>query len=113
MYGCENQTKGCLLVTASRIGGGLSISADAINKRLLMSANRIGEGLDVSASRIGGVSASAYRIGEGLKITCGLVCTVNESIKILEVQPDIIFLTPENGWSADINIISNVEWIIE
>lgn len=113
MHGCNNQSKGCLLVTASRIGEGLKICADAINEGLLMSAHRIGDGLDVLANRIGEVSASAYRIGDGLKVTCGLVCTVNESIKILEVQPEVIFLTPENGWSADVNIISNVEWIID
>lgn len=92
MHGCNNQSKGCLLVTASRIG----------------------EGINAIAERIGnGIIPYATRIGEGLKVTCGLVCTVNESIKILEVQPDVIWLTPENGWSADINIISNVEWFIE
>lgn len=92
MHGCNNQSKGCLLVTASRIG----------------------EGINVIAERIGnGIRPYATRIGEGLKVTCGLVCTVNESIKILEVQPDVIWLTPENGWSADINIFSNVEWLIE
>lgn len=93
----------------------------------------VGERIDVLASRIGEVKASVNDLTEsfsfeftdlclhplasvehigGISVSCGLVCTPNEAKKILEVQPEIIFLTRDNNWMADVEIISNVEWLI-
>lgn len=99
-------------VTLSRIGEGIRTVASRIGEELGIAAFRVGGDLAVSVTQLHAMTASATRIGHGLEVSCGLVCTVNETKRFLEVQPEIIFLTPANGWSADVQIISNVEWII-
>lgn len=48
-----------------------------------------------------------------INVSCSIVCSTYASQSTLNVQPNVIFLTRENGWTNDVNIISNVEWIIK
>lgn len=82
--------------------GCLQISAHRVGESLKMTANRYGEALQITAQRT----------GERLKISASLVCNVSEVFR-LEVSPDTIWLTPENLFSGDFDIISNVKWLIE
>lgn len=45
-------------------------------------------------------------------VHCGLVCTVNIA-DFIRVNKDSIYLSRLNNFSADINVITNVEWIID
>ena len=82
---------GCLSVSASRIGKPIRCEAEILNERLNISASRLGERLNVSAH---------------------FVCTINNSA-FLNVVPDVVWLTPDMLASADFDIISNVNWVID
>lgn len=80
---------------------------------LQISAHRVGESLKMTASRYGdALQISAQRTGERLMITASLVCNVSE-VSRLEVSPSTIWLTPENLYSGDFDIVSNVNWLID
>ena len=64
MHGC-NHSIGCLSVTSSRLGDGLSVSAtrvgfDKKHEDLNLSAWRIGNGISVSAGVVCDVAGGAY-----------------------------------------------------
>ena len=82
--------KGCLSVSAWRIGDNVHFVVDSLNPTLNVSASRLGERLKVSAHHI---------------------CTVNKA-SFLNVVPDVVWLSPDELASADFDIISNVEWVI-
>ena len=103
---------GCLSVSASRIGDGIAcdafrlgegihVNAYKISKPILCEAEILNERLNVSVSRL----------GERLNVSAHLVCTINKSA-FLNVIPDTLWLSPDVLASADFDIISNVEWII-
>lgn len=73
---------------------------------------RIGENLKVTTHREGlPLSLSVQRIGENLKVTTGLVCSA-AGLNKLQVSPEIVWLTPSNGYSDSFIVTSNVEWVI-
>lgn len=65
-------------------------------------ASRHGKAMDVYASRV----------SEPLSFRCGLVCSVNSHF-YLEVPQETIWLIPDNDFSQDVVIYSNVSWTIE
>ena len=112
MYWCDYNIKGCLSVSAYRIGGGGNISAFKQNADLSVKANRIGGKINVAASIINNkLSVTAKPIGKRVIITCSLVCTINKSA-YLNVNPDYVWLTPDMLSSGEFDIISNVNWNI-
>lgn len=44
-----------------------------------------------------------------MRVKCGLVCTLN-TIKHLNIEPDVLWLMPENNFYGDVVVYSNVEW---
>lgn len=76
-------------------------------------ASRHGNAMDVYASRVSEpLEFNAARRGEPLSFRCGLVCSVNSHF-YLEVPQETIWLIPDNDFSQDVVIYSNVSWIIE
>lgn len=68
--------------------------------------------LCVHTERIGeGIRVSCRRVGEGLEVSCGLVCPVNAA-RVLEVEPEHVFLMEANNYTEEVCVISNVEWHI-
>lgn len=66
-----------------------------------------------SAERRGTVIlATMERIGKPVEFRCGLVCSVSDDF-YLNVEPEYIWLLPENDFSEDVVIYSNVRWTIE
>lgn len=53
------------------------------------------------------VSASAT----GMKVSIGVVCDVGQE-KYVKVTPKHIWLTPDNDYMADVDIMSNTVWTI-
>lgn len=98
MYGCNHSIDGCLQVSASRFGDGISVICERIGidvHGLHASAYRIGDGIFASCSRVDddmmptkGIAADANRIGNGLNVTCGIVCGIG-------VADDNYFLVTE------------------
>lgn len=80
---------------------------------IVASVERIGEGIGLSTSRVGdGVSLAVKRIGSNPTLTVSIVCSLAEA-SYLKVSPDVVWLVPDNGFSADFAVVSNKDWIVE
>lgn len=90
MYGCSDNLKGCL-----------SVSANRIDKRINVNANILNEELKVIVKPI----------RRRIIVTCSLICSVNKT-SYLNVNPDYVWLTPDMLSSGEFDIISNVSWNI-
>lgn len=111
MYRC-NDNIGCLSVSAYRIGGILNVESYKINADIEISAKRIGVKPNITACIIDSKPNITCRpIGKKLVVTCSLVCTVNKAA-YLDVKPTYVWLTPDMLSSAEFDIISNTDWII-
>ena len=75
-------------------------------------------------TRIGGIRTETHRLGgrlhpvihrEGgtLRISASLICTVNNRKGYVRVEPQYIWLTESNLYSAIVNVESNVSWKAE
>ena len=103
---------GCLNVSASRIGNGVSCDAFKINEGIHVSVHRIGKSIQCEAETLNEtLNVSAFRLGEKLNVSAHIICTVNKSA-YLNAIPDTLWLTPDMLASAEFEIISNVSWTI-
>ena len=74
---------------------------------------RIG-GIRTETRRLeGGLNPVIHREGGTLRITASLVCTVNNRKGYVRVEPEYIWLTESNLYSAIVNVESNVSWKAE
>lgn len=111
MYWCNNNI-GCLSVSAYRIGGSLNVESCKINADINVSAKRFGVKPNIVVSIIDTKPiVTCNPMGKKLVVTCSLVCTVNKTA-YLDVKPDYVWLTPDMLSSAEFDIISNTDWII-
>lgn len=65
-----------------------------------------------SARMLEPISANSARVNGPAKMRSGLICTLSEA-KYLKVEPQTIWLLPENNFNAEIVVYSNVTWRIE
>ena len=112
MYrGCNN-LKGCLSVSAYKIGGNLYVVANKNYSDVKVIANKIGDTFKVEAYPINKeLNLSVRPIGKKVIVACSLICTINKSA-YLNVDPDYVWLTPDMLSSGEFDIISNVNWNI-
>ena len=73
---------------------------------------KVGETMSAMASRLDELVFEAMRSDEQMAFTCGLVCSAND-VYFLNVEPEFIWLLPENDFSEDVAVYSNVAWTIE
>ena len=90
MYRCSDNLKGCLSVSAYRLGSRIKVSASNLNDN---------------------IKISVRPISKKIIVTCSLICTINKSA-YLNVNPDYVWLTPDMLSSGEFDIISNVNWNI-
>lgn len=103
---------GCLSVSASRIGNGISCDAFRIGEGIHVNANKIGKSIQCEAEILNKkLNISVSRLGERLNVSTHLICTINKSA-YLNVNPDYVWLTPDMLSSGEFDIISNVNWNI-
>lgn len=106
------------------MSNGFDISIRRITNPILFAINRVGEALSFGVERIESpitfiinkvgeeLSFNAERIGSPIEFKCGLVLDINSEF-YLDVPQDHIWLTPENDFSQDVVVCSNVTWVIE
>lgn len=112
MYRCSDNIKGCLSVSAYKVGGNLYVIANKNYSDVRIIANRIGNTFKVEANPINKeLNLSVRPIGKKILVTCSLICTINKSA-YLNVNPDYVWLTPDMLASGEFEIISNVNWNI-
>lgn len=61
--------------------------------------SRVGDGLDFQVSRV----------NSGLEFRVGVVCSVSD-VSYLNVQPEYVWLMPENNFTDEVVVYSNVVW---
>ena len=104
--------KGCLSVSAWRIGESLVCNAYEVNSRINFTASRINDNVYFVADSLNPtLNISVSRLGERLKVSAHHICTANKA-SFLNVIPDVVWLSTEELASADFDIISNVKWVI-
>ena len=113
---------GCLNIYAKRLDKAPEVKCRRLDNTLSVlcfglngiSADvaRIGRPINVTASGFHGLLAAVIRIGKPLKVRCSFVCSTGYD-PYLEVSNDTIWLIPENGFSEDVQVYSNVKWTIE
>lgn len=112
MYRCSDNIKGCLSVSAYKIGGSLYVVANKNYSNVKVIANKIGDTFKVEAYPINKeLNLSVRHISNKIIVTCSLICTINKSA-YLNVNPDYVWLTPDILSSGEFDIISNVNWNI-
>lgn len=103
----------CIEISVRRIGGILSIGSERLGEGMSFRTEREGRAMEVEAARASSMlSFGSERIGTPLEFRCGLVCTVGQA-RYLKVEPQTVWLLPENAFSADVVVYSNVTWRIE
>ena len=71
--------------------------------------DRVGQ-LSGYVARVGRFSGSLLRIG-ALSGNCSVVCDVNIG-HYLMIDQDVVWLMPDNDYTAGVDIYANVEWRI-
>jgi beta-mannanase len=80
MYGCSDNLKGCLSVSAYRLGGRLNVSISKTNVDMDITTNRAIDSINVSARILNdNIKVFVKPIGSRVIITCSLVCTIAQS----------------------------------
>ena len=75
---------------------------------------RQGGDLRTEATRQGGaLGISVAREGGALGIRVSLVCTVNLQKSYLRVEPEYVWLTESNLWTAVMQVEANLQWQVE
>lgn len=112
MYRCGDNLKGCLSVSAYKVGGNLYVIANKNYSDVKVIANKISDTFKVEANPINKeLKLSVRPIGKKVIVACSLICTINKSA-YLNVNPDYVWLTPDMLSSGEFDIISNVNWNI-
>lgn len=103
----------CLDISLRRQGTPMSFEAVLHGNNMEFSASQVGRPMGFSAERRGTVIlATMERIGKPVEFRCGLVCSTSEAF-FLNVEPEYIWLLPENDFSEDVVVYANVSWTIE
>ena len=80
MYGCGNNIKGCLSVSAYRLGDRLNVSISKTNVDMDITTNRATDSINVSARILNdNIKVFVKPIGSRIIIICSLVCTITQS----------------------------------
>ena len=103
----------CIEITLRREGTPMSFEAVLHGEGMSFDTEQVGNAMGFSAERRGkDFTATLTRKGSPLEFRCGLVCTLGDAF-YLNVKPELIWLLPENDFSQDVVVYSNVIWTIE
>lgn len=103
---------GCIELTISRVGEAMSSMTARLGEVARFSVAVPSIPLKVLSSRLDEMEYSTSRADEQMIFTCGLVCSTSEAF-FLNVEPEYIWLLPENDFSEDVVVYANVSWTIE
>lgn len=104
---------GCISISASRVGSPMTFGAQTLPSDLNPSAGRYGRPMSFMTGKVGEeVRIEAKRTGAQMLFSAGLVCSLSMGLH-LRVEPEYIWLLPENDFSEDVVVYANVSWTIE
>lgn len=102
---------GCLNITISAIGESLKPRLTSVTDGIKATLSGF-EGLRVALQYTPVMQVSLTGIGEALKVSFSEICTTPQDF-YLEVSPNVVWLTPENNFSDNFEVKSNLKWTIE
>lgn len=103
---------GCINANITIVGAGLSATISAAEAPLRATIGRVGAGLSAIVSSIDEpLKATIGRVGANINVNIGLICTPNTDV-YLKVTPDTLWFFKENE-ILDVNVISNIHWIVK
>ena len=107
-----NDYVGCLSVETFTIGGNLEVSAFSVSEQGFAETFRLDTPLIAECySMREDVCAGAFELSRTLDVSCFPICSLNKE-SYLRISPETVWLTYDNDWTADVEINSNVQWII-
>ena len=103
----------CIDIAVRRIGDILSASSKRQGEGMSLRTERKGEMMSYQIERMSEMAFPVVeRIGEAMSFRCGLVCTVGAAA-YLNVEPETLWLIPDNNFSTEVVVYANVRWRIE
>jgi hypothetical protein len=100
---------GCIDLKVARVGNAIDISVSA--EGMQSEAEQVVALFQYDAKALPHISASVSRMGVTIDFAAGIICDVPQD-RYLIVDEGIIWLVPENGYTADVSVKSNVRWTI-
>ena len=102
---------GCLNVTISAIGESLKPRLTAVSEGIKATLSGF-EGLRCALQYEPPLAVSLKGLGEALKVSFSEICTTPQDF-YLEVSPKVMWLTPDNNFTDNFEVKSNLKWTIE
>lgn len=103
----------CVDINARRVGSIISPTLKRRGDVMSVQTERKGNGMSFLTKVMDMmVTFDGERVGEPLSFRCGLVCSTGSDF-YLQVPQESIWLLPENDFSQDVVVYSNVTWVIE
>lgn len=102
---------GCLKITLSAIEESIKPSLTSVTDGIKATLSGF-EGLRVALQYTPPMQVSLTGIGEALKVSFSEICTTPQDF-YLEVSPKVVWLTPDNNFSDNFEVKSNLKWTIE
>lgn len=102
---------GCLNITISAIGESLKPRLTSVTDGIKATLSGF-EGLRVALQYTPPMKVSLAGLGEALKVSISEICTTPQDF-YLEVSPNVVWLTPDNNFTDNFEVKSNLKWTIE
>lgn len=103
---------GCLDIAVTRASSAPEITCEHFDGPEI-SASRVSSPIECDCVRVGEPAViAAYRKDKDLELRCSLVCTTSSEFYLI-VPMETVWLTPDNDFSEDVEVIANVIWTIE
>lgn len=102
---------GCLKITLSAVEESIKPSLTAVSEGIKATLSGF-EGLRCTLQYEPPLAVSLKGIGESLKVSISEVCSTPQDF-YLEVSPKVMWLTPDNNFTDNFEVKSNLKWTIE
>lgn len=102
---------GCLKITLSAIEESIKPSLTSVTDGIKATLSGF-ESLRVALQYTPAMQVSLAGLGEALKVSISEICTTPQDF-YLEVSPNVVWLTPENNFSDNFEVKTNLKWTIE
>lgn len=102
---------GCLKITLSAIEESIKPSLTSVTDGIKATLSGF-DGLRVALQYTPAMQVSLAGLGEALKVSISEICSTPQDF-FLEVSPGVMWLTPENNFTDNFEVKSNLKWTIE
>lgn len=103
---------GCIQATVECLREAFSATVESLHTPLRVDVQSLGEHIHtIVSSQTAPLLAVVKDPQPHLQVQCSLVCDLGD--KFIEVIPDIIWLSMEEGFDTEVYVTSNTDWQIQ